>query len=58
MFDPGTGGGFDGLHTDGVNENQGAESTIVLITALQQARRVGTAIVRTTQPDAASASSS
>jgi hypothetical protein len=58
MFDPGTGGGFDGLHADGVNENQGAESTIVLITALQQARRVGTAIVRTSQPDAASASSS
>jgi len=57
MFDPDTGGGFDGLHADGVNENQGAESTIELITTLQQARRVGAVIARTSQPDAASASS-
>ena len=58
MFDPDTGGGFDGLHSDGVNENQGAESTIQLITTLQQARRVDAAIARTPQPDAASASNS
>lgn len=58
MLDPDTGGGFDGLHADGVNDNQGAESTIALITALQQARRVGPTIARTPQPDAASASSS
>jgi hypothetical protein len=58
MFDPDTGGGFDGLHSDRVNENQGAESTIALITTLQQARRVGAMIARTSQPDAASASRS
>ena len=28
MWDPETGGGFDGLHADGVNLNQGAESTL------------------------------
>ena len=28
MWDPETGGGFDGLHADGVNRNQGAESTL------------------------------
>jgi len=58
MFDPDTGGGSDGLHSDGVNENQGAESTIELITTLQQARRVGAAIARAPQPEAASASNS
>jgi hypothetical protein len=36
MFDPGTGGGYDGLEPDGRNENQGAESTIALIATLQQ----------------------
>ena len=39
MFDPETGGGFDGLEPAGVNENQGAESTIALIATLQDARR-------------------
>jgi hypothetical protein len=38
MFDPGTGGCFDGLEPAGVNENQGAESTIALIGTLQLAR--------------------
>jgi hypothetical protein len=36
MFDPGTGGGYDGLEPNGRNENQGAESTIALISTLQQ----------------------
>ena len=58
MFDPDTGGGFDGLHRDGVNQNQGAESTIELITTLQQAQRVDAVVGRTSQPDSASASSS
>lgn len=31
MWDPSTGGSFDGLMTDGANPNQGAESTIALI---------------------------
>jgi hypothetical protein len=39
MWDPETGGGFDGLHADGVNLNQGAESTIAVISTLQHAQR-------------------
>jgi hypothetical protein len=58
MFDPDTGGGFDGLRAEGVNENQGAESTIALVTTLQQAGRVGALTERTSQPEAARASSS
>jgi hypothetical protein len=38
MYDPETGGGFDGLTADGRNTNQGAESTLALITTLQHAR--------------------
>jgi glycosyltransferase involved in cell wall biosynthesis len=40
LVDPASGGCRDGLERDGVNENEGAESTIALITALQQARRI------------------
>jgi hypothetical protein len=40
MFDPDTGGGFDGLHTDGVNLNQGAESTLAVLSTFQHARRL------------------
>lgn len=39
MWDTATGGGFDGLHPDGVNLNQGAESTLALLSTFQQARR-------------------
>ena len=39
MWDPETGGGFDGLHADGVNLNQGAESTLALLSTLQHAQR-------------------
>ena len=39
MWDPKTGGGFDGLHADGVNQNQGAESTLAVISTMQHARR-------------------
>jgi hypothetical protein len=42
MWDPDTGGGFDGLHADGVNQNQGAESTLAVISTLQQAQRLST----------------
>lgn len=38
MWDPETGAGFDGLHADGVNRNQGAESTLAVLSTLQQAR--------------------
>ena len=40
MFDERTGGCFDGLQVDGPNLNQGAESTIALLTALRQAHDV------------------
>ncbi|TPG35686.1 glycosyltransferase [Mycolicibacterium hodleri] len=39
MWDPATGGGYDGLHADRVNRNQGAESTLAVLSTLQQARR-------------------
>ena len=42
MWDPETGGGFDGLLADGVNRNQGAESTLAAISTLQHARRFST----------------
>jgi glycosyltransferase involved in cell wall biosynthesis len=46
LLDARTGGCKDGLERDGVNENEGAESTIALIGALQQARRVQAAARR------------
>ncbi|MGE0219477.1 glycosyltransferase [Mycolicibacterium sp.] len=42
MWDPQAGGGYDGLQADGVNRNQGAESTLAVISTLQQARRLST----------------
>ncbi|MEA2579385.1 MAG: hypothetical protein QOE83_277 [Actinomycetota bacterium] len=39
LFDPSTGGGADGLHADGINRNQGAESTLMLMVTLQLAQR-------------------
>jgi len=38
MFDPATGGGFDGLEREGCNRNQGAESTLAMLSTAQQAR--------------------
>jgi len=38
LYDPVSGGGCDGLEKDGRNENQGAESTLALISTVQQAR--------------------
>jgi hypothetical protein len=40
MFDPETGGCFDGLEAAGANQNQGAESTIALVATLQHAAAV------------------
>ena len=37
MFDPLTGAGYDGLHDRGPNMNQGAESTISMLSTAQQA---------------------
>jgi hypothetical protein len=39
MWDPATGGAYDGLTLQGPNANQGAESTLALISTLQHARR-------------------
>ncbi|MGC5021341.1 glycosyltransferase [Micromonospora sp. DT47] len=39
MWDPATGGGYDGLTPHGPNLNQGAESTLALISTLQHARQ-------------------
>jgi hypothetical protein len=38
MWDPATGGGFDGLEPGAANRNQGAESTLALLSTLQHAR--------------------
>jgi hypothetical protein len=40
MWDPATGGGYDGLEPSGANQNQGAESTIALISTRQQVERL------------------
>jgi hypothetical protein len=40
MWDPATGGGYDGLTPHGANLNQGAESTLALLSTLQHARRL------------------
>jgi hypothetical protein len=40
MWDPATKGGYDGLTPHGPNLNQGAESTLALISTLQHARRL------------------
>ena len=40
MLDPATGAGFDGLQPLGRNLNQGAESTLAMLSTAQQARRL------------------
>jgi hypothetical protein len=40
MFDPATGGGFDGLTAHGPNLNEGAESTLALVSTLQHAQHL------------------
>jgi hypothetical protein len=39
LLDPITGGGYDGLTATGCNTNQGAESTLALISTMQHVRR-------------------
>jgi hypothetical protein len=39
MFEPRTGGGYDGLERGGRNLNQGAESTLAMLATAQQSRR-------------------
>lgn len=38
MIDERSGGGFDGLHAQDVNRNEGAESTLALVSTMQRAR--------------------
>jgi hypothetical protein len=40
MFDPRTGGGYDGLERHGRNLNQGAESTLAMLATAQHARQI------------------
>jgi hypothetical protein len=40
MFDPATGAGYDGLQPRGRNRNQGAESTLAMLSTVQHARHV------------------
>jgi len=42
MYDPLTGGCYDGLTAEGPNLNQGAESTLALVSTLQHARTLAT----------------
>jgi hypothetical protein len=42
MWDSRTGAGFDGLHAEAVNRNQGAESTLAVLSTLQHALRLST----------------
>ncbi len=42
IYDPSTGGSRDGLDADGVNPNQGAESSIMFLIALMTARQLAT----------------
>ncbi|MHB8293981.1 MAG: glycosyltransferase [Acidimicrobiales bacterium] len=39
MYDPETGGGYDGLEVGGANTNQGAESTLALLLTLQHGQK-------------------
>jgi hypothetical protein len=39
LYDPSTGGCRDGLHPDRANQNQGAESTLAFLLALQEMRQ-------------------
>ena len=43
LYDPISGGGCDGLEPQGRNENQGAESTLAMISTFQQAHLAGPA---------------
>jgi hypothetical protein len=43
MWDPDTGGGYEGLRADGVNNNQSAEATVAVISTLQHAQRLSIA---------------
>ena len=43
MFDIRSGGGYDGLHHNRVNKNQGAESTLAYLSTMQRLRQINNA---------------
>ena len=43
VFDPASGGGFDGLEPEGVNRNQGAESTLAFVGTMLQLQELPSA---------------
>ncbi len=55
LYDPLTGGCRDGLHADRVNQNQGAESTLSFLLALQEMRSADRAGVRIAPANGAAA---
>jgi len=44
MWDPDTGAGYDCLHADGASRNHSADSTLAVISTMQQARRWSTVL--------------
>jgi len=44
MWDPDTGAGYDCLHADGASRNRSADSTLAVISTMQQARRWSTVL--------------
>ena len=44
LYDPQTGGGYDGLEREGRNENQGAESTLAALSTLQHGHSLRTVV--------------
>mgnify|MGYP001486060336 CR=1 FL=1 len=50
LYDPNTGGCYDGLHSGGVNENQGAEATVAWLLALTSLYETGAEITETKPP--------
>src|SRR6202034_1892348 len=46
MWDPATGGAFDGLERGGANLNQGTESTLALLSTMQHASRSSLVVVQ------------
>jgi glycosyltransferase involved in cell wall biosynthesis len=55
LYEPATGGCCDALHVDRRNLNQGAESTLAFLLALQEMRLLETALRTFNQPSAAGA---
>jgi hypothetical protein len=58
VFDPISGGGFDGLEPDGVNRNQGAESTLAFLATMAQVHDLHRADQATSSSASAASASS